>query len=74
MRRYGSIVDDLIALEEYMERKEEFLKKKKDAPKRQLKEQKLGFFEGLVVAYVAQILYGPLTKLAMVYFAAHGVH
>lgn len=72
MRRY-SIVDDLIALEEYMERKEELLKKKKETPKK-IKEQKLGFFEGLVVAYVAQIMYGPLTKLAMVYFAAHGVH
>jgi len=69
---YRSVLDNIMedALEEYFKNK---LKDKREPPKK--KESKgLGFFEGLVVAYIAQILYGPLTKLVEVYVSTHGVH
>lgn len=73
MRR-GTLIEELMAFEEWMERKEE-LKKKKTEVKKPRESKGLGFFEGLVVAYVAQILYGPLTKIAEFYFQIpHGVH
>lgn len=75
MPQQPSILEQIDALEKYKEelirRHEEEKKKKKEPPKKD--KQGLGFFEGLVVAYIAQVLYGPLTKLIAVYLAAHGV-
>jgi hypothetical protein len=70
-----SIVDEIKALDEYKKSllalaEEE--KKKKPEPRKKEKSS-LGFFEGLVIAYIAQVLYGPLTKLLMFYLQAHGV-
>lgn len=71
MTRYHRVLDDLI--EEALIEK---LSKKKDTDKKTTpsRSKGLGFFEGLVVAYIAQVMYGPLTKILEVYLQAHGVH
>jgi len=72
MAQYHKILDDIIeqALYEHFEKRS----KEKKTEKKPRESKGLGFFEGLVVAYVAQILYGPLTKLLEIYLQTHGVH
>lgn len=73
MSRYHRVLDDLVeeALIEHLTKK----KKDSDKEKKPSSPRKgLGFFEGLVVAYIAQVMYGPLTKILEVYLQAHGVH
>lgn len=72
MRR-GSFIQDYIEFEEFLERRDELLKRKKETKKPREPKESFGFFQGLVVAYVAQILYGPATKLLQVYLQSHGV-
>jgi hypothetical protein len=62
-RRGSSLIDELMAFEEWMERKEE-LKKRKDTDKRKTRDTQRGltFAEGVIVAIVMQPLFGALTK------------
>lgn len=68
--RDHSFIDDLIAFEEWMERKEELkTRKKKEEPRKQ--GQPMSFAEGMVVAFILQFLVGPLYNH---YLTVLGVH
>lgn len=79
MTRY-SFFHELMEFEKYMERRDELMKRKAEEDKKKSKMTKrrgggfkLGFFEGLVIAYFGQIAYGPLSKLFEVWLASYGV-
>jgi hypothetical protein len=71
MRHRHSFIDDIIAFEEYMERKEELkARKKKDEPKKG-EVRRLSFAEGMIVAFMLQFVAGPLYNH---WIATLGVH
>lgn len=63
MKRHHSIIDDLVAFEEFLDarsRKE----KEKEIPKGHT----FTFAEGMIMAYVAQFLFPPLYKMTLIHF------
>lgn len=69
MKRHHSIIDDLVAFEEFLDarsRKEK--EKERDKKKEVVKGHTFTFAEGMIMAYVAQFLFPPLYKMTLIHF------
>lgn len=60
--KHRSLIEELIAFEEYMERKEEKAKTTRDKKKEPPTVHRFTFAEGMIVAYVAQFILPPIWK------------
>ena len=69
-RRHTSLIDELIAFEEWIERKEEAKEKKRKDKKPEVTPYRFTFAEGMLVALMLQWFVAPLVQ---VYLKTHGL-